>query len=189
MSVNELFERSNLIEGRNLIEFGNFSGKWRDFWVVTGPVVVREDSATGKTYLQMTAGATVTQTFQLPVHPDEDAVYWFSFAYEVVGNQPSRVTLTADGGKVVFDEHFSSRKGQEDAATSDDEVRAVLRPYPPIAIERLSRSDTKIDLMVTSADNGNLGGIHVTDFKIDLRIDPLELSEMSLDGGSIPVAV
>ncbi|MGF6557705.1 hypothetical protein ABIA48_004085 [Pseudomonas sp. S30_BP2TU TE3576] len=189
MSVNELFEISNQIEGRNLIEFGDFSGGWRDVWAVTGPVVVREDSATGKTYLQMTKGATVTQTFQLPVRPDEDAVYWFSFAYEVVGNQPSRVTLTTEGGEVVFDEPFLSRKSQEGAGTSDDEVLVVLRPYAPIAIEGLSRSDTKIDLVVTSADNGNLGGINVTDFKIDLRIVPLALSEMWLDGRSIPVAV
>ncbi|EJM58103.1 hypothetical protein [Pseudomonas sp. GM48] len=189
MSVNELFERSNLIEGRNLIEFGDFSGRWSDFWAVTGSYAVRQDNETGKTYLQMIEGATVTQTFQLPVRPDEDAVYWFSFAYEVVGDQPSRVTLTTDDGKVVFDERFSSRKSQEDAGTSDDEVRADLMPYPPIAIKGLSRSDTKIDLMVTSADNGRLGGINVTDFKIDLRIDPLKLSEMSLDGRSIPVAV
>jgi len=183
MSVNES------IEGKNLIKFGDFSGEWREFWDVEEPVLELKDSDTGKPYLSMTEGATVTQTFPLEVCPGEDAVYWFSFAYEVVGSKPSHVTLTTGGGRVVFEEPFYSRKSQEDAGTLDNEVLVDLSLYPPTAIQGLSSSDTEIVLVVTSANNGFSGGINVTDIKIDPRIVPLSPSEIWFDGRSISLAV
>jgi hypothetical protein len=175
------------IEGRNLIEHGDFSGDWRTVWTVTGNPLAREDSATGKTYLQMTKGATITYTFPLPVRPDIDAVYWFSFAYEVRGNRPSQVRLTAGGGKVLFEESFLNRKNTADVDMSDNHPLVDLRPYEPFAIQGLERSETEVALLVTSADGATLDGIHVTDFKIDLRLVPLALRELWLDGRSIPV--
>ncbi|MEJ5058870.1 MULTISPECIES: hypothetical protein [unclassified Pseudomonas] len=172
------------IEGRNLINHGDFSGNWREVWTVTGNHAVREDSATGKTYLQMTEGATAACTFELPIRPDADAVYWISFAYEVRGNKPSVVSLTTGGGKEVFRETFVSRRGQEEPLVSANQPLADFRPYAPYAIEGLVRSDKTIDLLVTSADDGEVGGIYVTDFKIDLRIVPLAVSELSLDDRS-----
>ena len=176
-----------LIEGRNLIEHGDFSGDWRTVWTVSGNPLVREDSATGKTYLYMVKGATIAYTFPLPVRPDIDAVYWFSFAYEVVGNKPSQVRLTAGGGKVLFEESFLSRKSTADADMSDNQPLADFRPYEPFAIQGLERSETEVVLLVTSADGGQLDGINVTDFKIDLHLVPLELRELWLDDRSIPV--
>lgn len=178
MSVNEM------IEGRNLIKRGEFGDDWQDDWTVSGNPLARTDSVTGKTYLQMTKGATVLQQFSLPVRPDTDAVYWISFSYEVKGNKPSNVKLTTDRGEVVFDEPFASRKGQE-----NEGALAEFRVYEPFDIKGLDRSDKFIDLLVTSADGATLDGINVTDFKIDLRLGPLQLKSLSLDGRVIPSQV
>jgi hypothetical protein len=172
------------IEGRNLINHGDFSGNWREVWTVTGNHAVRKDSATGKTYLQMTEGATLACTFELPVRPDVDAVYWFSFSYEVRGNKPSVVSLTTGDGKEVFREPFFTRRSQEDLLASDNQPLADFRPYAPFAIQGLERSDKELKLLVVSADDGEVGGIYVTDFKIDLRIVPLAASGLFVDDRS-----
>jgi hypothetical protein len=178
-----------LIEGRNLIERGDFTDGWRDVWTIEGTHAEREDDATGKRYLQLINGAKASYRFDLPVRPDNDAVYWFSFRYEVAGSKPSNVKMTTDGGIVIFDEPFLSRKALENAASPGNAPLAEFRPYEPFALQGPERLDKAIDLVVTAASGGSRDGINITDFKIDLRLAPLELSELSLDDRSIPLAI
>ena len=178
---------TELIEGRNLLTHGEFSDGWQTSWVVEGTHQVREDSATGKTYLQIYNGATAQCSIDLPVRPDTDAVYWFSFSYEGIGSKPSNVTIKEDGGNVIFDESFMTRlePGAEREAPSP---LADFRPYPPKDLEGLERKNVRVDLIVTAASGGSREGINITDFKMDLRLAPLELTALSLDGRQIPVA-
>ncbi|MBD9587278.1 hypothetical protein IB254_09420 [Pseudomonas sp. PDM03] len=180
---------NELIEGRNLIEHGGFTSGWQATWTAEGAHLVREDSVTGKSYLQLNNGATARCSVDLPIHPHEKAIYWFSFSYEGLGVKPSNVTIRTAGGVVIFDESFISRKPQVNSGATDPAPLAELRPYPPIELEGLSLTDKKIELVVTAATGGTREGINVTDFKFDLRLVPLELSQLLLDGRQIPLAV
>ena len=182
---------NELVEGRNLIEHGGFSSGWQATWTVEGSHLVREDSVTGKSYLQLNNGATVRCSVDLPIAPapDKKALYWFSFSYEGLGTRSSNVTIKTVSGEVIFDEVFMSRKSQDNSGTADPAPLAELRPYPPIELEGLLPKDNKIDLVVTAATGGSREGINVTDFKFDLRLAPLELRSMLLDGREILPAV
>lgn len=177
---------AELIEGRNLITDGDFSDNWREDWAVTGSVGERTDNNTGKSYLEMVDGATIKCRIDLPVRPDTDAVYWFSFSYEAVGNNPSNVKITHSGGGVIFDEPFMTRR-QQVAEADTPSPQADFRHYEPLNLGGLEREHAHIDLLVTAASGGGRVGIRVTDFKIDLRLAPLELDGLSFDGRQIPI--
>ncbi len=178
---------AELIEGRNLVTHSEFSDGWRTTWDVEGDYQVRTDGATGKKYLRISDGATAKCSIGLPVRPDTDAVYWFSFSYEGLGAKPSNVKIMHDGGKVIFDESFMSRL-EQGAEVKDPTPLAEFRPYAPKDLEGLERGSVRIDLLVTAATGGDQEGINVIDFKIDLRLAPLELKELSLDGKEITAA-
>ena len=180
---------NELIEGRNLIEHPDFTGGWRDFWTVTGSHLELQDSATGKYYLQMVEGATASCSIDLPIRPGNDAVYWFSLLYEGMGTKANNVRIQKEGGEVIFDEPFLTRKVQESADVADPAPLADFRAYPPTDLKALVQTDKRIDLRVTAADGSDRNGINVTGVKIDLRLAPLELSSLSLDGREIPLGV
>ena len=179
---------NELIEGRNLIKHGDFTSRWQETWTVDGSYLVRKDSETGKSYLQLNNGATARCSVDLPVPTHEKARYWFSFSYEGLGVRSSNVKIATQGGVVIFDEPFMSRKPQDNSGTADPAPLVELRPYLPIDLERLLSTDTKIELVVTAAMGSNRDGINITDFKFDLRLAPLELSSLSVDGRQIPLA-
>lgn len=172
---------AELIEGRNLMTHGDFSDGWNTSWVVKGTHQVRTDSATGKTYLQIFDGATAECSIDLPVRPGTDAAYWFAFSYEGLGTKPNHVKIMHDGGTVIFDESFMTRL-QQGAEMKSPSPLAAFRPYAPKGLEGLERESVRIDLLVTAATGGNREGINITDFKIDLRLAPLVLKELALDG-------
>lgn len=178
---------AELVEGRNLVTHGDFSDGWATSWDVKGSHQVRTDSTTSKKYLRILDGATAKCSIDLPVRPDTDAVYWFSFSYEGLGANRSNVKIMHDGGKVIFDESFGSRL-QQGAEVKAPSPLAVFRPYAPKDLEGLERESVRIDLLVTAALGGDREGINITDFKIDLRLAPLELKELSLDGREITAA-
>lgn len=178
---------AELIEGRNLITHGDFSDGWRTSWVVEGTHQARTDSVTNKTYLQIYDGATARCSIDLPVRPDTDAVYWFSFSYEGIGSKSSNVQIRHDGGEVIFDESFRTRL-QQGAEMKTPSPLAEFRPYAPKDLEGMARERYRIDLLVTAPTGGDQYGISITDFKIDLRLAPLELKELKLDGREITVA-
>jgi len=180
-----------LIEGRNLIDHGDFTSGWKATWTVTGTHGIYQDADTGKDYLRLMDGATATCHVDLPVRPDSDARYLFSFSYEGLGSKPSTVTIQKQGGRVIFDESFLSRKPQENAGTADPAPLVELRPYEPVELGPLVRDDvnTKLTLLVTAAPGGSREGINITDVKFDLQLYPLALSELSLDCRPIPLPV
>lgn len=170
----------DVIRGKNLFVSPEFSGDWASYWTVTGSHQVLQDDETGKRYLKIVNGATAKCSVELPVRPDADARYWFSFLYEAVYSGVNKVTIQKEDGEVIFDESFVTRKGLENPA-ADEVPFAAFRPYEPVALQRLERSDTRIDLTVTAASGGTRNGILITGFDMDLRLAPLE-AEVLLDG-------
>lgn len=180
---------NELIEGRNLIEYPDFTGRWRDFWTVTGSHLQFQDPATGKYYLQMVDGATASCSIDLPIRPGNDAVYWLSFLYEGMGTKVNNVRIQKEGGEVIFNESILTRKVQESADVVDPAPLADFRAYHPTDLKALVQTDKRIDLRVTAADGSDSNGINLTGVKIDLRLVPLVLSSLSLDGREIPLGV
>lgn len=170
----------DVIRGRNLVEVFEFSGEWEPYWTVTGSYLVLQDDVTGKFYLKLTNGATAKCSVELPVRPDADARYWLSFLYEAVNLGSSTVTIENEDGEVIFDEPFMTRKGLENSG-ADEVPFAEFRTFEPVALERLERKNTRIDLIVTAASAHPRSSILITDVDIDLRLAPLE-AEVSLDG-------
>lgn len=174
----------DVIRGKNLFVSPEFSGEWASNWAVTGSHQVLQDDVTGKRYLKIVNGATAKCSVDLPVRPDFDARYWFSFLYEAIGAGINKVTIQKDDGEVIFDEPFATRKGLENSGT-DEVPFAELRTFEPVALERLERKNVRIDLTVTAASDSTRDGIHITGFDMDLRLAPLE-AQVSLDGRPQP---
>lgn len=179
-----------LIRGKNLFTYPTFTTGWNSFWTATpGKHRVRSDAVTGMQYLELVDGGIATCAFSAPVRPGPDARYWFAFWYEAIGSGPNAVSIKTNDGTEIFNTPFSIPEAEQRHGSEEPAPLATLILYEPEDLSGLRPGHTSLTITVTAAGGGERNGIYITGFDMDVRLAPLELATLTLDGQPIPLSL
>lgn len=174
----------------NLVCNGDFE-KGFECWTRTGRVAIGTayyDNAPIK-HIKVPKGAGVTQDVTLPGDTDGKGAYWLSFLWESSFNQSGwvrisqgetehyRVELTPAGKPDQAQQRKGSRAGPErrfSPTPHEVELTSDISGSKPLRIEIYSSTES----------SSPYGELWVTRVKVELKLAPLELQEITLDGMS-----
>lgn len=174
----------------NLVCNGDFEERF-ECWARTGTVAIGTayyDNTPIK-HMKAPKGGGVTQDVTLPRDPDGKGAYWLSFLWESSFSQSGwvrvsqgetehyRIELKPDGeaGQAQQREGFGSGPERRFSPTLHEvELTSDLSSSKPLRIEICSSTES----------SSPFGELWVTRVKIALKLAPLELQEITLDGMS-----
>jgi hypothetical protein len=176
----------------NLVCNGDFEERF-ECWARTGVVAIGTayyDNTPVK-HIKAPKGAGVTQDVTLPGDTDGKGAYWLSFLWESSFNQSGWVRISQ--GEI---EHYRvelTPAGKPDQAQQrEDFGSGPERRFSPTLHEVELTSDIssskplRIEIYSSTESSSPFGELWVTRVKIELKLAPLELQEVELDGMSFP---
>lgn len=176
----------------NLVCNGDFEERF-DCWARTGTVAIGlayYDNTPVK-HIKAPKGTGVTQDVTLPRDPDGNGAYWLSFLWESSFSQSGWVRISQ--GEI---EHYRIELkpvGKPDQAQQREGFGSgPERRFSPTLHEVELTSDIssskplRIEIYSSTESSSPFGELWVTRVKVELKLAPLELQEVELDGMSFP---
>ncbi|WP_460409873.1 MULTISPECIES: Ig-like domain-containing protein [unclassified Pseudomonas] len=176
----------------NLVCNGDFEERF-DCWARTGAVAIGlayYDNTPVK-HIKAPKGTGVTQDVRLPRDPDGNGAYWLSFLWESSFSQSGWVRISQ--GEI---EHYRIELkpvGKPDQAQQREGFGSgPERRFSPTLHEVELTSDIssskplRIEIYSSTESSSPFGELWVTRVKVELKLAPLELQEVELDGMSFP---
>jgi hypothetical protein len=172
----------------NLVCNGDFEERF-ECWARTGTVVIGTAYYENKPvkHLKAPKGAGVTQDVTLPRDPDGNGAYWLSFLWESSFGQSGWVKISqgeAEHYRIELEpvgkpdlaqqrEGFGSGPERRFSPTLHEvELTSPISSSKPLRIEIYSSTES----------SSPFGELWVTRVKVELKLAPLELQEIELDG-------
>lgn len=174
----------------NLVCNGDFEERF-DFWVRTGTVAIGTayyNNAPIK-HIKAPKGAGVTQDVTLPRDPDGNGIYWLSFLWESSFSQSGYVRIS-QGGIEHHRIELKPADKPDQAQQREGFGSGPERRFSPTLHEVELTSDIsslkllRIEIFSSTDSSSPFGELWVTGVNIKLKLAPLELQEITLDGMS-----
>ncbi|WP_434709710.1 hypothetical protein J3P75_06625 [Pseudomonas sp. R1-1] len=176
----------------NLICNGDFEERF-ECWARTGVVAIGTayyDNRPVK-HIKAPKGAGVTQDVTLPRDPDGKGAYWLSFLWESSFSQSGWVRISQ--GET---EHYRielkpvgepGQAQQREGFGSGPEKRFSPTLHEvELTLDISSSKSLRIEIYSSTESSSPFGELWVTRVKVELKLAPLELQEVELDGLSFP---
>lgn len=174
----------------NLVCNGDFK-EWFECWNRTGTVGLGTAyyENTDIRHIKAPKGTGVTQDVTLPGDTDGKGAYWLSFLWESSFNQSGWVRISQGGTPHYYVE--LKPVGNPDQAQQRKGFRSgPERRFSPTLHEVELTSDIssseplRIEIYSSTESSSPFGELWVTRVKVELKLAPLELQEIKLDGTS-----
>ncbi|WP_414915482.1 hypothetical protein [Pseudomonas sp. IT-P395] len=173
----------------NLVCNGDFEERF-EYWARTGTVAIGTayyDNTPVK-HIKAPKGAGVTQDVTLPRDPDGNGAYWLSFLWESSFGQSGWVKISQDGINHYCIELKPAGKPdqtQREGFGSGSERRFSPTLHEVELTSPISSSKPlRIEIYSSTESSSPFGELWVTRVKVELKLAPLELQEIELDGMS-----
>ncbi len=179
-----------VLVNENLVCNGDFEDGF-ECWEKTGRVAIGTayyDNTPVK-HIKAPKGAGVTQDVTLPRDPDGKGAYWLSFLWESSSGQSGWVRISQGDT-----EHYRIElkpAGKPDQPQREGSGSGPERRFSPTLHEVELTSDIsgskplRIEIFSSTESSSPFGELWVTRVKVELKLAPLELQEIKLDGMSL----
>jgi hypothetical protein len=176
----------------NLVCNGDFEERF-ECWARTGVVAIGTayyDNTPVK-HIKAPKGAGVTQDLTLPRDPGGNGVYWLSFLWESSFSQSGWVRIS-QGETEHYRIELKPDGEPEQAQQREGFGSGPERRFSPTLHEVDLTSDIssskplRIEIYSSTESSSPFGELWVTRVKVELKLAPLELQEITLDGVSFP---
>ncbi|WP_322844590.1 hypothetical protein [Pseudomonas sp. B33.4] len=176
----------------NLVRNGDFEEAFEG-WAKTGRVFIGTayyDNSPVK-HIKAPKQTGVSQDVTIPRDPDGNGVYWLSFLWESSLDQSGWVKIS-QGGEVLHLIELTAvgkrdHEQDQDRLDSGSERRFSPTPHEMELTSDISSSKPlHIEIRSSNESSHPAGELWVTRVKLELRLAPLELQAIELDGMSLP---